>query len=127
MNIELNKITSLVDSFNKQEYQFEIIIQVIKKEPKKYLSLQQVMQIVCSKMKIHSDYLNMKSREKTIVLPRQMAHYIASKKTKNTLSEIGFYFGGVDHSTVLYSIKNIKNQLETDKQFRELYQEFLNN
>jgi len=126
MNTELNKITSLVDTFNKQEYGFEIVIQVIKKEPKKYLSLQQVMQLVCKEMKITPEYLNLNSREKKIILPRQMAHYIASRKTKHTLGEIGFYFGNKDHSTVLNSVKVISNYLETDREFNDLYSDFLN-
>jgi len=58
---------------------------------------------------------------------RQMAHYMSWKHTDQSLKAIGSYFGKKDHSTVLNSVKVISNYLETDKQFRELYQEFLNN
>ena len=58
---------------------------------------------------------------------RQMAHYMAWKHTNQSLKAIGQYFGNKDHSTVLNSVKVISNYLETDRNFREQYQDFLNN
>jgi len=58
---------------------------------------------------------------------RQMAHYMAWKHTNQSLKAIGQYFGKKDHSTVLNSVKVISNYLETDRTFREQYQDFLNN
>lgn len=58
---------------------------------------------------------------------RQMAHYMAWKHTNQSLKYIGQYFGKKDHATVLNSVKVISNYLETDRQFREQYQDFLNN
>jgi len=58
---------------------------------------------------------------------RQMAHYMAWKHTRESLKYIGQYFGKKDHATVLNSVKVISNYLETDRSFREQYQDFLNN
>jgi len=40
-----------------------------------------------------------------------MAHYLALKYTKESLSSIGSEIGGKNHATVLYSDKVIKDQL----------------
>jgi chromosomal replication initiation ATPase DnaA len=56
-----------------------------------------------------------------------MAHFIAKRKTTESLTTIGYYFGRKNHTTVLWSIKQINTFLETDKNFRKLHEEFLNN
>ncbi len=49
-----------------------------------------------------------KSRCKSFVYPRQMSIAISRKFTNCSLYKLGIYFGGLDHSTVLYSCRKIK-------------------
>jgi len=53
------------------------------------------------------------------VYPRQIAHYFAQRKTFATLTEIGDYYGGKSHATVLYSIKNIRNLIFSSPSVRK--------
>ncbi len=48
-------------------------------------------------------------RNKSISLPRQVCMYLARSLTRHSLEEIGGYFGGRDHSTVLHADRTIKN------------------
>ena len=48
-----------------------------------------------------------KRRHKSIALPRQVCMWLARKHTRYSLEEIGGYFGGRDHTTVMHAIKTI--------------------
>lgn len=122
----IEQITTLVNKFNKSNDKFEIELHINKKEFEGYLRLDQIMTMVCAKSGLTSEYLNMKTRDRNIIVPRQIAHYLGAKRSKHSLSEIGAYFGGKDHATVLHSKRTIQNLLDTDKEFREKWSEFLN-
>lgn len=47
------------------------------------------------------------SRKIPIVLPRQIAMYVCRKETVHSFPEIGLYFGGRDHSTVVHAVTKI--------------------
>ena len=53
-----------------------------------------------------SDLLS-KRRHKSIALPRQICMWLAREHTRYSLQEIGGYFGGRDHTTVMHSCKKI--------------------
>ena len=125
MTDQLNAITSLVQKFNLSNEKFEIELHLNKKEEKRKLTLPQIMEMVCDKMKITPEYLTMKTREQSIVLPRQMCHYMGAKHSGRSLATIGFYFGGKNHATVLNSVRKINDRLDTDRQFRADYEYFL--
>jgi chromosomal replication initiator protein len=55
-----------------------------------------------------------KRRHKSIALPRQVGMYLARKHTRYSLEEIGGYFGGRDHTTVMHAIRTIKSKREAD-------------
>ncbi|MCZ6689433.1 MAG: chromosomal replication initiator protein DnaA [Planctomycetota bacterium] len=60
-----------------------------------------------------ADVLSRK-RSKSIVFPRQIGMYLARELTGLSLNQIGEYFGGRDHSTVLYSTDKIRRLLDSD-------------
>ena len=47
--------------------------------------------------------------------PRQIAMYLIRTLTPHSLSEIGEYFGGRDHTTVLHAFHKIENDVLLDK------------
>ncbi|GER93381.1 chromosomal replication initiation protein DnaA [hot springs metagenome] len=59
--------------------------------------------------------LKTKKRTKEIVNARQIAMYIAKQQTQLSLSEIGRYFGGKDHATVIYACKQIEDKRSKDE------------
>lgn len=126
MEKKLSQITSLIESFNKEEFKFVLELRIINKEKRAMLRLDQILNMVCNYTGLTPEYLNMKTREKHIVIPRQIAHYLAAKNTKLTLTQIGAFFGGKDHATVLYSVKTIEGYLRLDHDFRRKYGELLN-
>ncbi|KRM86586.1 chromosomal replication initiator protein DnaA [Liquorilactobacillus vini] len=55
-----------------------------------------------------------KKRVKNIVIPRQIAMYLARELTDASLPKIGNEFGGKDHTTVIHAHEKISEMLESD-------------
>jgi chromosomal replication initiator protein len=53
-------------------------------------------------------------RLRQALLPRQVGMYLARRLTPLSLQEIGAYFGGRDHSTVLHSCRKVEEAMTTD-------------
>ena len=52
-----------------------------------------------------------KKRTQTIAYPRQIAMFLSRGLTNLSLPEIGGYFGGRDHTTVLHACNKIENDV----------------
>ncbi len=61
--------------------------------------------------------LQSKRRQRSIALPRQVCMFLARRHTRFSLEEIGGFFGGRDHTTVMHAVKTIEARLETDAEF----------
>ncbi|MCM2277995.1 MAG: chromosomal replication initiator protein DnaA [Oligoflexia bacterium] len=59
------------------------------------------------------------TRARPVALPRQIAMYLIRKYTGLGYKEIGQYFGGKDHSTIMHGCKKIETELETDSKMRD--------
>lgn len=55
-----------------------------------------------------------KQRKREVLVPRQVAMYLMRELTSMSLNEIGAFFSGRDHSTVLNSIDRIQHLLAAD-------------
>jgi len=63
--------------------------------------------------------MRVKKRSKTIAFPRQVAMYLVRDLTDHSLPEIGQYFGGRDHTTVLHAYNKITKQLVIDANLKK--------
>lgn len=61
--------------------------------------------------------LQSKRRQKSIAQPRQVCMFLARKLTPHSLQEIGGYFGGRDHTTVLHAERTVEERITKDQQF----------
>ena len=59
-----------------------------------------------------------KKRTKAVVYPRQIAMYLSRNLTDLSLPEIGGFFGGRDHTTVLHACEKIERDLKNDEKVR---------
>ncbi|GAB6976233.1 chromosomal replication initiator protein DnaA [Prevotella falsenii] len=81
------------------------------------LTLDEIIDKVCSYFNVTVNAVNSRSRKQDIVLARQVSMYLAQKHTKMPASRIGKLVGGRDHSTVLHSCSQIEKRLQVDKGF----------
>lgn len=82
------------------------------------ITIQQIIDVVTRYFGVRVKDLQSKKRPKSISHPRQICMYLAREFTSHSLEEVGGYFGGRDHSTVLHADRTIKKMLETDAKVR---------
>ncbi|MBR4941861.1 MAG: chromosomal replication initiator protein DnaA [Clostridia bacterium] len=70
-----------------------------------------IIEEVCKYYNISPDRLKVKNQSQDIVLPRQVASYILQQLTDMSLQDIGKTLGGQHHTTIINSIKKIKNEM----------------
>ena len=58
-------------------------------------------------------------RRKEVVIPRQMAMYLIREVTHMSLPEIGQFFDGRDHTTVLYAIQKMQETIDSDASLQQ--------
>ncbi|MGC8552510.1 MAG: chromosomal replication initiator protein DnaA [Phycisphaerae bacterium] len=83
------------------------------------VSIQAIIDQVTRFYNVRLADLQSKRRHKSVTLPRQVCMYLARQKTRLSLMEIGGYFGGRDHTTVMHSIKAIEELRTTDVKFAD--------
>jgi chromosomal replication initiator protein len=59
--------------------------------------------------------LKQKNNSRNVVVPRQIAMFLAKGMTEASLPEIGRQFGNKHHTTVMHSIGKIDEQRRADK------------
>jgi len=81
--------------------------------------IENIQKILCKYFNIKFSELKSKTRSRHIALPRQIGMFIARKLTDKSLVQIGQYFGGKDHTTVMHACEKIEALLETDFELRQ--------
>jgi chromosomal replication initiator protein len=84
------------------------------------VALRDVEQAVCQLFAIDAESLKSDSRARVLAYPRMLAMYLARKHTGLAYSEIGRYFGGRNHSTVIAAEKKVLCWLRDEDRTRLL-------
>ncbi len=95
----------------------QIVGQAVRIEDK-HLSVEKILDVVCSYFHLDKALIHTASRKREIVQARQITMYLAKKYTSFSFSYIGKIVGGKDHATVLYACQTVKDEVEISKTFR---------
>ncbi len=90
--------------------------------PEKRISVESILRAVAEKFNLQPAQLKMKSNTRQIAYPRQIAMYLVKELTHASLPEIGRYFGGKHHTTVLHSVQKIEELRQRDEDLNNLLQ-----
>jgi chromosomal replication initiator protein len=82
------------------------------------IQIQEIMSIVTERFGVKLSDLQGRRRSRSIALPRQVCMYFARELTEHSLGEIGGFFGGRDHTTVLHAHKLVQQRRQQDVTFR---------
>jgi len=85
----------------------------------KRLSIEIIQKAVCEFYGLRMNELKAKDNSKRVVVPRQVAMWLARELTQSSLPEIARAFGDKHHTTVLHSIAKICRQRATDKELNK--------
>jgi chromosomal replication initiator protein len=78
-------------------------------------TIQQIIDAVTGYYDIKLGDLMSKRRHKSVALPRQVCMWLARKHTRFSLEEIGGYFGGRDHTTVMHAVRTVSARTASDE------------
>ncbi|NQT57672.1 MAG: chromosomal replication initiator protein DnaA [Bacteroidetes bacterium] len=100
----------------------QITLEIAQKQLKDSYSLNREQSIAIETIqRVVADYFNLsyfelrgKKRTRAIAFPRQIAMYISRKMTDYSTTEIGYEFGGRDHTTVMHACQRIEGQFQSD-------------
>jgi len=82
----------------------------------KRITVQMIFDAVTKYYNVRLSDLQSKKRHKSIAFPRQVCMFLARRHTRYSLEEIGGYFGGRDHTTVLHAVRTVSQDCKDDQE-----------
>ncbi len=82
------------------------------------IEARQVVDLVARRYNLTTEKLLGRDRSREVALPRQIAMYLLREVANFSLPQIGEALGGRDHTTVMYAIEKIADQMERDDRLR---------
>lgn len=89
-------------------------------------TVESIQNAVSKHYKLRLQDLKAPTRARVVALPRQIAMYLIRKYTGLGFREIGRFFGGKDHTTILHACSKIESGVETDPKIREAVESIQN-
>jgi chromosomal replication initiator protein len=96
------------------------------KKPKE-LQRDVILKAVCEWYSISREKIMEQKRKREVVEARQVAMYLLRRRTHMTLVEIGDFFNGRDHTTVVHSIQKIRDLSDSYPDFKNKIEQMLAN
>ncbi|HUN81564.1 MAG TPA: chromosomal replication initiator protein DnaA [Phycisphaerae bacterium] len=95
--------------------------------PVRSIRMQDIMGVVTERFDVRVCDMQGRRRSRSIAFPRQVGMYLARQLTTHSLEEIGDFFGGRDHTTVLHAKKLVADRRANDPAFRVRLEEMEEN
>lgn len=96
-------------------------------EPSAGVSLERIFRTTAETFNIpFGDLMKKKSRHQSVLVPRQVAMYLARELTAASFSDIGRAFSNMHHSTVMNAIDSVKLRMQKDQDFHKVVHSLLN-
>jgi len=93
----------------------------------KIIKVNDIEGIVLNYFNIARSDLHSSKKTKSISFPRQVCMYLMKSLLDWSYQQIGNYFGSKKHTTVMFAIKKITEQIESDNQFKTLIEILIEN
>ena len=83
----------------------------------RHASIQTIVDAVTDYYGVRLSDLQSKRRARSVTIPRQVCMFLARQNTRHSYEEIGGYFGGRDHTTVMHAVRMTEERREHDPEF----------
>lgn len=98
---------------------------ILKAPAHKPITMDGIQEVVAEHYGIKIAEMKSKRRTRNITFPRQIAMYLARELTDSSLPEIGEFFGGRDHTTVMHAYEKIESELKIDPSLQSAIKELI--
>lgn len=112
----INKLTAycqILDTKITEEVVVDVLGEILRHSCEHTISIDTILKCVSQVFQVKMSDLKNNCRTKNIVIPRQIAMYLAKEYVKDSLTTIGAAFGKT-HSTILHACKNIEQKIKID-------------
>ena len=96
-----------------------VILADVLRASNRQVSMGEIKREVARHYNIRLEEMHSKRRSRNIVLPRQVAMFLAKNLTSNSYPEIGQHFGGRDHTTVMHAVNKVESMMNEDATMAE--------
>ncbi len=110
---KLSAYCQILDIPLSEEVVVEVLGELLHHSTDQHVSIDSILKTVAQIFDVKVSDLKNSSRTQNIVIPRQIAMYLAKEHVQDSLSTIGAAFGKT-HSTILHAYKNIEKKLKMD-------------
>ena len=97
------------------EFAEEALKDLISPDSRREITPELIIDIVAEHFNIKSEDILSQKRSADIVYPRQIAMYLCSQMTTNTVQSLGKAFGNRDHTTILHGADKINKMVISDE------------
>ena len=104
----------------------EALKDIIKNNENKRATPERITKLVCDRFSVSEDDMFSKKRSHDISYPRQISMYLLRELTDLSLSAIGNFFGGRDHTTVLHAYRTISKEMADNNELRVMLADIRN-
>lgn len=96
------------------ELAYNVLKDILPQKKPRQINVQLIHQVVAKYFNVRPDDFKSRKRTRNVAFPRQIAMYLTREMTDLSLPQIGAYFGGRDHTTVLHAQDRINSELQLD-------------
>jgi chromosomal replication initiator protein len=82
-------------------------------------TIESIQAAVAKHFRLKSADFKSNSKQRSVARPRQIAMFLIRKYTSLGFKEIGHYFGGRDHTTIMHACREIEKKIEADHEIKE--------
>ena len=107
--------------FNEKKIDLQLAIEVLDEffcNEGKIIKITEIEEAVLTYFNVSRIDLHSNKKTKSIAFPRQVCMYLIKTLLNWSYQQIGNYFSSKKHSTVMFAIKKVNEQIESDKQFK---------
>ena len=102
----------------------DALADIIKVDLYSHLSAEIIIDTVCKYYNVKKEQVLGKSRPKNVVIPRQMAMYIAREELNDSFPSLEKYFNK-DHSTIVHAYERVQKELKNNDRTRKELKDIL--
>ncbi len=96
----------------------EVLKNVVATTPARRITIALIKEKIAKAHGLTVKEMDHQRRDQRLAAPRQIAMYIATELTDNSLPQIAREFAKKDHTTVMYARDKVKNQMAVDEAYR---------
>jgi chromosomal replication initiator protein len=91
------------------------------------ITVERIITEVARTLSVKPEDIRSSKHSAPISRARQVAAFVVRSCTSLTMKQIGQEFGGRDHTTIVYAIQKVENEMDKDASFKNMVNDIIKN